>query len=80
MGRVVLCILYIYIYILYLYLGNGCITKHPFINGCLEFQVYIISLYIILYSILICVRISENESLQKRVEFVVLICWHSVKI
>ena len=31
--------------------------------------------YIIIYSIciLICVRMSENESLQKRVEFVVLI-------
>ena len=23
-----------------LYMGNGCFTKHPFINGCLEFQVY----------------------------------------
>ena len=22
-----------------LYMGNGCFTKHPFINGCLEFQV-----------------------------------------
>ena len=21
-----------------LYMGNGCFTKHPFINGCLEFQ------------------------------------------
>ena len=25
-----------------LYIGNGCFTKHPFINSCLEFQVYII--------------------------------------
>ena len=24
-----------------LYMGNGCFTKHPFINGCLEFQVYV---------------------------------------
>ena len=24
-----------------LYLGNGCFTKHPSINGCLEFQVII---------------------------------------
>ncbi len=22
-----------------LYIGNGCFTKHPFLNGCLEFQV-----------------------------------------
>ena len=25
-----------------LYIGNGCFTKHPFINGCLGFQVYIV--------------------------------------
>ena len=24
-----------------LYIENGCFTKHPFINGCLGFQVYI---------------------------------------
>ena len=24
-----------------LYIGNGCFTKHLFINGCLGFQVYI---------------------------------------
>ena len=23
------------------YMGNGCFTKHPFINGCLEFQVLV---------------------------------------
>ena len=23
-----------------LYIGNGCFTKHPFIYGCLGFQVY----------------------------------------
>ena len=26
-----------------LYMGNGCFTKHPFINACLEFQVIFIS-------------------------------------
>ena len=25
-----------------LYMGNGCFTKHPFINGCLEFQVILL--------------------------------------
>ena len=25
-----------------LYIGNGCFTKHQFLNGCLGFQVYII--------------------------------------
>ena len=24
-----------------LYIENGCFTKHPFMNGCLGFQVYI---------------------------------------
>ena len=24
-----------------LYIGNGCFTKHPIKNGCLEYQVYI---------------------------------------
>ena len=26
-----------------LYIGNGCFTKHPFINGCLGFQEWVIT-------------------------------------
>ena len=26
-----------------LYIGNGCFTKHLFINGCLGFQVFMYS-------------------------------------
>ena len=28
--------------IIYIYIENGCFTKHPFINGCLGFQVYVL--------------------------------------
>ena len=28
-----------------LYIENGCFTKHPFFNGCLGFQVYIIYIH-----------------------------------
>ena len=31
----------------HLYIENGCFTKHPFINGCLGFQVYTIRIQIV---------------------------------
>ena len=36
--------LHIHITYIYIYTYNGCFTKHPFINGCLGFQVYLYGL------------------------------------
>lgn len=63
-----------------LYLGNGSFTKHPFIHGCLEFQVYIISLYI-LYIFLYAYVCLKMKACKRESNFLFFdFFWHSVKI